>query len=487
MNTGTTTAAMKWRARGARLAGAVLLSLGVMAPVATVGLAAHPAYAQDKSAHQTPDKLILRTGKIIEGQVLEETDTQVKFMVVAAGIGAPRWFDKSEVLKIERGEVAPADPVKKDPVKAGDTRPTKTAEKATGSKVYMIELKGRFGEDITQTPIRDALKDARKNGADFLIFKMDNEWSANELEEIPADAIAGEFDELFRAEEMTPIFVNEIPREWEKQPKVIFWVKQAMGGAAFLPFICKDMYFASDARMGGIGNLSLMFGSTGDEVVRQKQESLRMGHAEGWAIVGGYDYRILKAMAQIRYVLSYKWVGGKPVFIEAMPSSPDEILLTDDGLEDRADSIQELARGQGNDVLTLDADTAKKLLISKGTVDTLDDLLFSLGISRNYQRVDDRSNQIMEGWTRALTYAKKDLRRLWQEFNEVQVQPPGDYSARSRARGARIAKLEEMKRIIRRFDEALNARFYRQYGIPGIADIDLIIEQIRQEQLADKR
>jgi hypothetical protein len=480
-------------------ASAVGVLLGATAlPVIPLGLTLGSpavAWAQNKPTEKVDptDKIILRNGRIIEGKVLEESDTRIRFMIVTAGISAPQWFDKSDVLKVERGE-AKTDAAKAEPAKdpSAPKAAAATPPAADARKVYVIELSGQFGEDITQTPIRQAVADAKEKGAEYLIFVLNNEWSINDggiKEQLPNDTAA--FDELFRTEEITPIFMNEIPREWEHPPKVVFWIKQAMGGAAFLPFVCPTIYMSSESRWGGIGNLSNLFGSTGDELVRQKQYSLRMGHAEGWANAGGYDYRLVKAMARVEYVLSYKMVGGKPVLLERMPESPDEFLLTDDGKDERADTIQDLARGRGNDVLTLNADLARKLFISKGTVDRLEDLIFELGVSRNYTRVDEKSKSIMEGWSRALTNAKNDLRRLVREFRQIQVQ--GDYNERARARGAQIAKLNDMKRIISRFKEALTPRWFAQNGFPGgsaddvIAWIDGQIEQIRQQQLLDKK
>jgi hypothetical protein len=174
-----------------------------------------------------------------------------------------------------------------------------------------------------------------------------------------------------------------------------------------------------------------------------------------------------------------------------MPESPDEFLLTDDGKESREDSLQDRARSLGNDVLTLTPDLAKKLLISRGTVDRLEDLFHYLGLARHYTRVDAKSASIMKGWSRALADAKKDLTRLLREFGEIQVQ--GDYAARSRARGAQIAKLDEMIRIIRRYAESLTPLWFARNGFPGapaddvIAHFETIKEQIRQQQMADKR
>lgn len=438
-------------------------------------------------AGEARDKLIFRSGKIVEGEVLEETEKTVRFKVIVGSISAEQIFEKSDILKIERAEApaegsakpaAKAEAAKADPVKT----PADEGEESTN--VYVIELKGVFGEDISQTPIRDAVKDAKKNKADYIIVVMDNDWSAEGgLVELPDDVAA--FDELFRAEAIEPIFTQEIPREWENPPEIVFWIKQAMGGAAFLPFISKTIYMHPESRWGGMGNLSVMFGSMGDEVVRQKQYSLRMGHAEGMANWGGHDYRIVRAMARYEYVLSVKYEGGQPVLLERMPEGPDEYLLTDDGKDANTDTIVDRARGEGNDVLTLKAELAQKLLISKGTAETLDEVLYHLGISRNAKRVDTRSRQIMEGWSEGVSNAKRALIRLAREYNDIQVQ--GDYEERSRARGQQKAKLEEILRIYARYGEALKSGWVQQMGIPPEATIRNIIEQIKLQQLRDRR
>jgi hypothetical protein len=456
---------------------------GLVAGALTVA----PAVAQHST--DAPDTLILHGGRTVNGRILEETDTRIKFLLVSGSIKAERWFEKSDILKVNKGEAAPADPAAPSdkPAPTRDTMAAKDPVKKVGggARVYVIDLKGKFGEDITQTPLREAFKDAKRQNADHIIITLENEWAINELEKLPDDAAA--FDQLFRAEEMTPIFVEEVPREWEKPPKIIFWVKQAMGGAAFMPFVCPNIYMSSDARIGGIGNLSTMFGGTGDEVVRQKQYSLRLGHAQGWAIVGGYEPKLVTAMTRVEYILSFGMEGGRPVYVERYPQNPGETLLTDDGKDANADTLRELVTGTGNDVLTLNADMAKKLLVSKGTVDSLDDLLFELGLLRNYERVDKRSPQIFSAWSRGLEDAKRDLRRLWEEYGEVQVEQPGGFTQRTQARGKRIAKIEEMQRIMTRYKESLTGQFYGEYQIPSYEDLDLIKEQIRQEQMADRR
>lgn len=432
------------------------------------------------------DVLIFRDGRRIEGQIIEETESTIRMKVMVGTLAAETTYDKSGILHVMRGTgEAAGDEAKPDDRKVDLTSKPKREQAADGAaRVYVMELTGEFGRDISETPIRNAMADARKLNAEYVIVVMDNDWSQalrGGFEENDLGDEVSEFDQLWRAEDMDPIFTSEIAHEWDHEPTIIFWVKQAMGGAAFLPLNCPNIYFHSDARMGGIGNLSTLFGSTGDEVVRQKQYSLRLGHAKGMANVGGYDTRIIEAMCQYEKAFCYKMEGGKAVIYERMPQSADEHLLADDGTEN-PDTIRDLARGLGNDTLTLDARVARDLGVSKGTVDTLDDLLYELGIERNHVVVSDKAERIMTGWADACDKAEKDMRRLWREVNQIQV--AGDYRERTAARGQQKRKIRQIIRLIDQYGEAVNPR---AVGVPDKGTLEAIIAQIELDQLADRK
>lgn len=460
----------------------------LLTPAAFSAAPALPALVLEQSG--SVDRLVFRSGKIVEGRLVSETDTTVKFEVNVAGIKAVTEYSKSEILKVERG-AAPAPEAPKAESPAGATglagdESQKPASLDGKTTYYVIDLVGEFGEHITQTPMRDAVEDARRNNADVLIFVLENDWvfeEINPFEKAPDDIAI--FDEIFRAEEMMPIFQHDIPMKWAKKPRIIFWVKNAMGGACLLPLVCPDVYFSSSARMGGLGNATNMFGSTGDEVVRQKQYSLRLDTAIGWANVGGYAAEIVKAMADEAYTLSVSFDGDVPVYHERGPKGANETLLTDDGKDANIDTIQALARNEGNDVLTLTAEWAYKLGVSKGTVDTEADLLAALDMGRSAVKVAGRSEQIMKGWKRSLEDAKRDILRLLREFGEIQVQ--GDYNDRAKARGQQIQKLEEIKKIMKRYGEALSGRWRGQNGVPDETALDFEIQRIKQEQMKDKK
>lgn len=458
----------------ALVAGAGLAGLLAGEPVAQA------APVMNLATSAASDTLILRSGQIIEGTFVSETDTHVVFRVKVGGIEADATYAKSDVLKVERG-VPRETPVE---AKVTATRPASTDPGADRKKVYVLELKGWFGTDISQTPIREALRDARRHNPDYLIVVLENDWSLYEgLMQLTDDQVI-QLGDVIRAEEMAPIFTHEVPREWDTPPQIIWWVKNAMGAAAFLPLSNPTIYFHSRAKMGGMGFLDVYFGSTGHERVRQKMYSAWGASARAMAIQGGYNPKIVKAMMLLEYELSYSLDGDTPVFHERM-AEPGEFLLTDNAFkEENRDTVRDRVTGEGNDVLTLKADVAEKLQVSKGTVDTLEDLLYRLGIGRNHELIRGRGDAILAQWRQGVAMYGRDLRRMWQEFGEIDVQPPGEYRERTQARGRQLRKLDDIIRLIVKFEECLDPT---QEGVPDKYTLELIKRRIELEQMQDRR
>jgi hypothetical protein len=440
-----------------------------------------PAMAQAKDAGD--DVIVFKTGKTVKGKITDETATQVRIKVSIGGIAAETTYDKSDITSITHGtSAAPATQPQPGTVASKDPLPSNPAGSDV-PRVYKIELTGLFGQDISQTPIRQAVKDAKKNNADYIIVVVDNDWSLRRQGQMGEHGDEeSQFEGFWRAEDIDPVLTEEIEREWTKKPKVVFWIKKAMGGAAFLPLSCPTIYFHSEGKMGGIGHVEDTVKS-GDKVVKEKLIGARLGHVRGMANKGGYDARIVLAMARTEYVLSYRMVGGKPELLERMPEGPDEFLLTDDGQGSNQDTEEQLARGEGNDNLTLKADVAYKLGVSKGTVDSYDDLMFQLGLARNNVQIKGQSEQIMKGWRDGLFNAKRELKKLWQSVTEVAVKSPGGFHERTAARSKRKNLMEEMQTIEKRYEEALNPR---SVPVPDWADLETRKKEIELDQLKDK-
>ncbi|KAA0217219.1 MAG: hypothetical protein DYG94_01735 [Leptolyngbya sp. PLA3] len=458
-----------------RVSALPLLCVGVPALVAGSSV---PAEARAVAiAGEELDQVIFRDGKIVKGVIDKETEETVSLFVVVGTIRGTvaTVYQKKDILSIIRGSGEKTTTTDQD---APEVRPAVQTpdESATTSKkvVYHIKLDGILGRDFNVTPLKDAVNAARALEPDYLLIELDNLWRYG------SDESKGRFDEFGIADEIEPVLRQNIQTHWKKQPQLVVWVKNAMGGAAFIPFFTSNVYFTSDGRMGGIGDLGDLFGSTGDEVVRDKQKSLRLARAKGMAIPNGYDERLVEAMTWRTYVLYYTMEGGKPKYhTEPVPGAE---LLTDSGEGEFEDTMEQRVRGEGNDALTLKAELAQKLGVSKGTADSIEDLMFYLGILDNYELVSDKSERVMERWSETIDRLEQEIPAMFREFNEINANGQ-DYNARKQARGAQINILKKIIQKVERYQESLQ---WSRIGVPPLDQLRVMIEQIRLQQIADR-
>jgi hypothetical protein len=472
------------------------LAAGLLSLAGAVGTTI-PVHAQtDKPADTTADKpkaeakptqdvLIFRNGTVKYGKIVSETSTLVVFKGSAAGIEYETDFPKADILDIKRNvEVKDSAAAKAEPegtVARKDTKAEATPDDGvTRSKYYWVELKGDLGGEISQTPVRKALIDARDNNAETIIFHLDATFTDPRGRE--KNDFEGDFDKLGRATAINQVMVNEAPVIFEgrKFPRIVFWVKRAMGGAAYLPLVSKEVYFHPDGKLGGIGNLDIMM--KGHERVVEKQISLRLQRAAGWANVGGYPELLVRGLALRRTVLSVRYADGKPILFEGYPKEAGEELLSDSGEDNETDTIDALARGEGDDALTLDAATAKRIGFSKGTAETNDELLYLLGLERAGLLVKGRSEQITKDWARGLDNAMVQITKTFEELADIRIE--GDRTQRNRLRSTQIAKLERLKSLLNQWGEGLDMYWMYQNRIPLTEDGDPDIAAISAQQEA---
>ncbi len=455
---------------------------GLIALAAALGLgAAFPlaAHAQNAvvaaalSDDNTYDKVVFRNGRIIEGQILEETIDTIRMRIVVAGISTITTYTKADILNIEHdlkaeGDDAPAAPARmpgSSKTKSGDE---KTEVREGAPTVYHFKLKGDFGRDITGTPLTKAFEAAVAASPDVIIIEMDA-------------SSRGGFDGLFaaRIEEMTPM----IERAMASGQRVVFWIDQAVGGAAFLPFVSPEIYFQKDGRLGGIGSLQDF--DIGNDRVNEKQISLRLGHAEGLAITGGYAPELIRAMARQEYWLAYRIRGGQIEFMQREPTAQDKsdgwLLLTDDGKGENEDKMEDVVRGRGNDVLNLDADTAVQLQVSDGTADTLDDLVFLLGYGREYATLGEDSEKVMKDWAERIERAQESLQRLSKDIESAETRGGRrDADGARRLIGEQIRRYQQMISILGQYSEVFDpSGGQRSQAELKIAELRLALQRLR--------
>lgn len=487
--------------------------LGMVASVLCLCGTAQLAMAQssgdkpgDKTAQRDPKKfekrdlVIFRTGSKVEGMILEETDTTIKMIVSIAGIQSTTTYNKADILEIKKDAFTPepskddAKPEDKkpeapaattDPSEVVDTKGNKIPE--GNLKVFTVTFGGEFGRDLSQAPLKEIVDDMVRIQPDVIIVRFDHTFSQYGESTVDFAQMGQQhYDRLEKARELDTMLMDRInlSGDFKKKPRCVAWIKKALGGAAFLPFTFPEIYFTTDGYHGGIGGLDRMFDGVGDDVVREKQRSLRLARAKGLCEKGGHDSKIMTAMSRGDYILSYRIVGGKAEFLEGkLPPDAEWYVLKDDGKDDRADSIQDIIRMKGNDYLTLDAKTAFEIGFSRGTADTLDELLSKMGIERNYSIVKHRGADTLKDWSKAVSKAEADIERLLRQFRGIQVQ--GDYNQRTAARGRQKTILRQIQSIAKIYREAINPR---EVGDPdGLIDqIEIVISRIETAQRLDR-
>ena len=441
--------------RRVRIALALGMTAAALASMAPVTQPARAAWTSQEDNEAT-DRLVLRNGRVVEGRILSESDAQIEMLVIVGGISAPTTYLRSEILSIERDiqaetESGVATPDRTKPrtpdQPSSRTRPT---DSAGGARVYVVNLEGNLGREITKTPLAKAFDDAVSHNPDAIIVKMD------------AGSAQRGFDGLWTAEALGPIVEDVI----DDGHRVIFWIKRAESGAAFLPLVSPDIFFMTEGLLGGVGDLSDF--NIGDEVVNLKQISLRIGHAEGFAITGGYDPRLIRAMALEEEWLAVNLSRGAPEYITWEPRPEDGegwIVLTDDGEGENKDEFS----FEGNDVLTLDADWALRLGVADAVVDLLDDLIFELNIGRDYTVIKGRADQILSDWRDRIDRAEDQLQRLQRDLSD------GGGGRNRMTPGRQINLLKQMRGVFTAYEEVFDPNGAQR------ASIDIQIEQLRQQ------
>ncbi|MBY0309483.1 MAG: hypothetical protein K2Q09_12135 [Phycisphaerales bacterium] len=367
-----------------------------------------------------------------------------------------------EPKKVEDGK-------KKDSDLAASMNP----DDPNAAKLYFVPITGQIGRDFALQTMKNMVKDIKEVQPDYIILRIENEWKSPEGEEKNMYSPNDVYGAVHRVDAIAQVITDDIRDDpsWKKKPQVIAWVKKALGPGAFIPFIAPKIYYTSDAIHGGIGYLDHLYDGRGDEVVRQKQYSLRLAWAEGLAIKGGHDPRIMRAMVRMDYSLSYTMVGGKPVFFENITDG--ENILTDDGDPEagRADTIEDVLFNRGNDVLTLTTPVAKRIGFIEGVADSVEELAYELGVSRAYRVYRMNPAKIAGAWAKEVSQRRAEFMRLRDENRRIQVNGE-TVTERNAQRGRLKRNLQAMVDLLVKYRDAL-------LGIES-GDPDTIADQIRQ-------
>lgn len=318
------------------------------------------------------DKVYLKDGRVLEGQIVRELDGAVWLKYSLGGIEQQHFFTASQIEKIERDEGKPA--ATGEPVKAKSE--DKARAKQPGVKrAVVLTLEGTVGMQFASKPLEDAIPWLEENEVDVVVLKINS---------------GGGY--LLEIENMHEVLVDK----YKKKFRTVAWIESAISAAAMSSHVLEEIYFMSD---GNYGACTGWFGAL--EAVEGYDLEKVLYMMERASAEGKKDYKIMRSM-QIEEPLSYNRDANGDV----------TWYNTEEG--------KHLVNPSGR-ILTFDAVQAEECNFSKGTADSLAQLEKLLG----YPEVEWLGKQV-DGEVFPVSKVEEDMRK-WRASTTDAEQRLGEY------------------------------------------------------------
>ena len=314
-------------------------------------------------ARALADTIVLKDGTKIEGAITDEKPDFVWITVKIGEMKKPRLVNRSEIKEIVRDKPAATETGSKDTAAA--PAPGKDGEKAQpripagATKVAVITQEEMVGPFMNADAFKYAVSLIPKDQKpDVIVMKINSGGGA--LIEVPK-------------------LMDLIQKDLKPEYRVVAWIESAISAAAMTAMNCEEIYFMKRGNLGG----AVAFSMTGPgKAQAMKDEGLEMVLKLGEQIAknGRYDPQVIRAMQE---------------FVSLSANIDADGRVTWQSYENGQFLVNRKDR-----ILTLNAENALKFKISKGTADTLPELMTLMGVQEwvevgkpaNDHRVEFRDN-----------------------------------------------------------------------------------------------
>ncbi|MEY2715595.1 MAG: hypothetical protein RIT24_1938 [Planctomycetota bacterium] len=249
-------------------------------------------------------------------------------------------------------------------------------------KVYVFPLIGQMGTDISEPIFKKLIEDAKKQKPDILVLKLKSA-DIDRINHLRNDNPV-EFGLVNKMTEYRDM-MKSVHDELRDIPQVM-WVEDSVGVSGLAALAWDRMYMFSDARLGGLYQFKEMVEAQWDDAdVRSKMVAAWTGIMKGLTQLGNNPDILADALIFSERTLSVNFEGRGAKW---MGDTSGSWVV---------DSSADLP-------LNLSAAVAEDILLSDGSADTLDDLMFLLGY-REYTAIDSGEKlgkQFTEDWRKAM-------------------------------------------------------------------------------------
>ena len=255
--------------------------------------------------------------------------------------------------------------------------------------------------------------------------------------------------------------LKDVRDKYRDTPQVV-WVEDAVGISSLFALGWPRMYMVSDARLFGLYTFkSMVEKQWEDPDVRSKMVAAWTGIMKGLVEVGGYPREVADALIfpESRLSVSFEGRGAK------WASDTSGVWVVD--------SSNEAPSG-------FDAQLSEDTMLSDGTADTFDDLMYLLGY-REFQKIDSGEKvgeQFVKEWREAMADCFKNL----EDAQETEDSVVG--------LGKRKTLYEKTIALMKRYPMIEKRREMQERGVSVVAlegAVDDIKKEIQRQREAEKQ
>ncbi len=448
-----------------------ILSVVLMAAAVTL---VTPSLTAGDEAGQTEDILRMVDGRVLHGNIVSENSYEIVFEYIdrRLGLKTKLRLNADDVQKIERDVAittttaqvksrktrrtsATSRPSTADPETARYGQSKYDSLAANVPTVYLVPFKGAMGTDIHLDIYEKVVEDILAHDPDLVIFVMDSaEYRDIMIPDVDDPAESRGVMDIPAYQALVTMLKDDLA-----DYRQVLWIKDSVGLSSMLALAWDEIYMSPDARFWGLGDVIERSGAGkhSDDDVRAKMSAAWSALVKTFVEHGGYSMALADAMMWPEKKLSASYRGREVVW-----------SLNDLG--------EYLIDGDTEATLGLHAKDAEDLLISDGTVETLDDLAFLLGY-REYREIDGDGSKLVDDYVEKWRASFEKTKELWADYNQHLSYASGQEQMKWLGR----AKLD-LEKIIQHMNryEAVEIRWQRDMGGSKFG-LEILVEKLKEQ------
>ncbi|MBX3386418.1 MAG: hypothetical protein KF768_07595 [Phycisphaeraceae bacterium] len=387
-----------------------------MALAVAVLFASMPAFA---------DRLTLKDGTVLEGEVTREGDGFFFFKVKIGQVENERLVMINDVASLERSK--PADAATAAETKAKPSSPARAREKKPGDPTRVAILD--FGLPLNEPNRPDDMVGIMVNAASWEHVIPMLEEDGTDVVVVRIASGGGMVLELSK-------FNDLFEKEYKPRFRTVAWPEYAISAACMSPWVLEEVYFFRRGRYGG----NTMFSGPGVAAKGFGLEQM-LAYMERVSALGKKDPKIMRAM-QIQ---------------EPLSCTIDPVTGQVEWFQDESGEILVNPKGR---VLTFTSEMAMKTKFAKGLADDVDELMQVMGIPE-YEIVGQRARAYIAQNIRDNDKTEKEMGVVWTKYQN-HVAAARQFQDQER-RGAEVGLARRYLSQIRRM-LGVNPNFELMYG-----------------------